>query len=123
MPINEQIHALRRGVDILVGTTGRILDHIERGNINFSDLKTVVLDEADVMLKLGFKEDVDKILAKSRQVCSKDLQILLFSATIPNWVKDIARQHMKHDFAMVDLAKNLENKTARNIRHLAIYCP
>jgi len=58
--------ALRRGVDIFVGTTGRILDHIERGNVDFSDLKTVVLDEADVMLKLGFKEDVDKILGKCR---------------------------------------------------------
>jgi len=65
--------ALRRGVDIFVGTTGRILDHIERGNVDFSDLKSVVLDEADVMLKLGFKEDVDKILGKCRQVCPEDL--------------------------------------------------
>lgn len=73
VPIQEQTLALRRGVDIFVGTTGRILDHIERGNIDFSDLKTVVLDEADVMLKLGFKEDVDKILAKCRRVCPTDL--------------------------------------------------
>lgn len=83
--------ALRRGVDIFVGTTGRVLDHIERGNIDFSDLKTIVLDEADVMLKLGFKEDIEKILQTCRKVCPTDLQILLFSATIPNWVKDIAR--------------------------------
>ena len=55
-------------------------------------------------------------------MCPEDLQILLFSATIPNWVKDIARHHMKHDFVMVDLAKNLENKTARNIKHLAVEC-
>ena len=61
--------ALRHGVDLFVGTTGRVLDHIERGNIDFSDLKTVVLDEADIMLKLGFKEDVEKILSKSREVC------------------------------------------------------
>jgi len=52
---------LRRGVDIFVGTTGRVLDHIERGNIDFSQVKTVVLDEADVMLKMGFKEDVEKV--------------------------------------------------------------
>jgi superfamily II DNA/RNA helicase len=45
-----------------VGTTGRVLDHITRGNINFSSIKSVILDEADVMLKLGFKEDIDKIL-------------------------------------------------------------
>jgi len=59
VPIEHQTHALRNGVDLFVGTTGRIKDHIERGNIDFSDLKTVVLDEADIMLKLGFKEDVE----------------------------------------------------------------
>lgn len=57
--IDDQIRQLRNGVDIFVGTTGRVLDHIERGNIDFSDLKTIVLDEADQMLKLGFKEDID----------------------------------------------------------------
>jgi superfamily II DNA/RNA helicase len=59
-------------VDLFVGTTGRVLDHIERGNIDFSQLKSVVLDEADVMLKLGFKEDVEKILSKAHEVCSKE---------------------------------------------------
>ena len=49
-------------MELFVGTTGRVLDHILRGNINFSQLKSIVLDEADIMLKLGFKEDVDKIL-------------------------------------------------------------
>ena len=122
VPVNEQAFQLKRGVDIFVGTTGRVLDHIEKGNIDFSDLKSVVLDEADVMLKLGFKEDVDKILEKCRRVCPSDLQICLFSATIPSWVRDIAKEHMKPDFAMVDLAKNLENKTAKNIRHLAVEC-
>ena len=57
--IEDQTRELRRGVDFFVGTTGRVLDHINRGNINFSQIKTVVLDEADQMLKLGFKEDVD----------------------------------------------------------------
>jgi superfamily II DNA/RNA helicase len=61
VPIDDQIRELRRGVDIFVGTTGRVLDHIERGNIDFSHLKSVILDEADVMLKLGFKEDVEKV--------------------------------------------------------------
>ena len=71
--IDGQTNQLRRGVDIFVGTTGRVKDHIERGNIDFSGLKTLVLDEADVMLKLGFKEDVDHILMKARETCSKDL--------------------------------------------------
>ena len=55
----DQANQLRSGVDLFVGTTGRVKDHIERGNIDFSDLKSVVLDEADVMLKLGFKEDIE----------------------------------------------------------------
>lgn len=71
--VMEQANQLKRGVDLFVGTTGRVLDHIERGNIDFSDLKTVILDEADVMLKLGFKEDIEKILAKSRETCPEDL--------------------------------------------------
>jgi superfamily II DNA/RNA helicase len=52
---------LRRGVDVFVGTTGRIMDHIERGNIDFSSINTIILDEADVMLKMGFMEDVEKV--------------------------------------------------------------
>jgi superfamily II DNA/RNA helicase len=63
VPIDEQIRDLRRGVDIFVGTTGRVLDHIERGNIDFSSIKTIILDEADQMLKLGFKEDIEKVRA------------------------------------------------------------
>ncbi len=59
--IDDQTRALRRGVDFFVGTCGRVLDHIERGNIDFSALKTVILDEADQMLKQGFKEEVDKV--------------------------------------------------------------
>lgn len=59
--IDDQTYALRKGVDIFVGTTGRILDHIDRGNFDFSDLKTVVFDEADQMFKLGFKEDVERV--------------------------------------------------------------
>lgn len=122
--VMDQANQLKRGVDFFVGTTGRVMDHMERGNIDFSGLKTVVLDEADVMLKLGFKEDIEKILGKVREVCEKDqLQIVLFSATMPGWVKDIAREHMKPNFKMVDLAQDLKNKTARNVKHLAIECP
>ena len=61
MSIDDQTRALRRGVDFFVGTCGRVLDHIERGNIDFSHIKTVILDEADQMLKQGFKEEVDKV--------------------------------------------------------------
>ena len=63
--IDDQTRALRHGVDFFVGTCGRVLDHIERGNIDFSAIKTVVLDEADQMLKQGFKEEVDKVSENS----------------------------------------------------------
>lgn len=71
--IDDQIRQLRNGVDIFVGTTGRVLDHIERGNINFEGLMSIVLDEADQMLKLGFKEDVDRIMASIKRECKNDL--------------------------------------------------
>jgi len=75
------------------------------------------------MLKQGFKEEVDKILGACRAQCGRDLQICLFSATIPRWVRDVAATHMKKDLRIVDLAQNLKNKTAHNVHHLAIQCP
>lgn len=60
--VDDQTRELRKGIDLFVGTTGRVLDHIQRGNIDFSHIKTMILDEADQMLKLGFKEDVDKVI-------------------------------------------------------------
>jgi len=121
--IDDQTRALRRGIDFFVGTCGRVLDHIERGNIDFSCIETVVLDEADQMLKQGFKEEVDKILSECRRQCGRDLQICLFSATIPRWVRDVAATHMKQSVRIVDLAMDLKNKTARTVKHLAIQCP
>jgi superfamily II DNA/RNA helicase len=89
--VEDQSRELRRGVDIFVGTTGRVLDHIERGNIDFSNIRTIVLDEADQMLKLGFKEDVEQILSSIHRQSKNDVQICLFSATIPRWVRDVAQ--------------------------------
>lgn len=97
-----------------MGTTGRVLDHIERGNIDFSNLKTVILDEADQMLKLGFKEDIEKILRIIRKQQAK-IQICLFSATVPTWVREVANQHMRSDLKTVDLAQDLANKSNKNI--------
>jgi superfamily II DNA/RNA helicase len=88
--IEDQTYQLKRGVDIFVGTTGRVLDHMERKNFNFTELKTIVLDEADQMLKLGFKEDVERIMNTIKEKAPKGMQVLLFSATVPSWVKNIA---------------------------------
>lgn len=60
--MEDQTNQLRGGAEIFVGTTGRVLDHLNRGNIDFSKIRSVVLDEADQMLKLGFKEDIEEIL-------------------------------------------------------------
>jgi ATP-dependent RNA helicase DeaD len=92
--IEDQTYQLRRGVDIFVGTTGRILDHIERRNFDFSHLRTVILDETDQMLKQGFKEDVEKIMQTIKEKSPKDIQILLTSATVPSWVKQMAHQFL-----------------------------
>jgi ATP-dependent RNA helicase DDX21 len=96
---------------------------MERKNFDFSHLRTVILDEADQMLKLGFKEDVEKIMATIKEKAPKDLQVLLFSATVPRWVKNIAENFLSPQFEMIDLAQNLKNKTSRTVNHLAINCP
>lgn len=106
-----------------MGTCGRVLDHIERGNIDFSDIKTIVLDEADQMLKQGFKEDIDRILDEVKRQRGSELQICLFSATIPSWVRQVAATYMKRNVRIVDLAQNLKNKTAKQVDHMAIMCP
>jgi len=101
-----------------------VLDHLERGNLNFTSLKALILDEADQMLKLGFKEDVDRILATVKDsVEGGDLQFLLFSATVPRWIKEMAGQYLKPSWKMIDLAKDLKDKTQKNINHISINCP
>lgn len=75
------------------------------------------------MLKLGFKEDIDKILKTVRSQCGEKLQICLFSATIPRWVRDVAASYMQRNLRVIDLCQDLKNKTARTVQHLAISCP
>jgi ATP-dependent RNA helicase DDX21 len=77
-------------VEFFVGTTGRVLDHLSRNTLDFASLRTVVLDEADQMLQLGFKEDVEKIMGGIMATLSERPQVLLFSATVPSWVRKVA---------------------------------
>jgi ATP-dependent RNA helicase DeaD len=90
-PIGRQLQALRRGVDVVVGTPGRVLDHIERATLQLGDVRTVVLDEADEMLDMGFAEDIEAILAET----PADRQTVLFSATMPPRIDSIARRHLR----------------------------
>lgn len=121
--IYSQIDQLRRGVDIFVGTTGRVKDHMERRNFDFSCLRFAVLDEADIMLNLGFKEDVEHIMSTIKASNLQKLQALMFSATVPRWVHEIASMFLKPNYSMIDLVSNLKNKTSRTVAHLAINVP
>ncbi|WP_240206099.1 ATP-dependent RNA helicase DbpA [Vibrio sp. CyArs1] len=91
MPMGPQIGSLEHGAHILVGTPGRILDHLEKGRINLSELNTLVLDEADRMLDMGFKDALDAIIDQA----PKERQTLLFSATFPEQIQTIAARVMK----------------------------
>ncbi|WP_062202313.1 DEAD/DEAH box helicase [Demequina salsinemoris] len=86
-----QLSALRRGVDVVVGTPGRIMDHLDRGTLDLSELKYVVLDEADEMLRMGFAEDVETILGATPE----DKQVALFSATMPNQIRRLSQKYLR----------------------------
>ena len=86
-PIREQIEKLRRGADVIVGTPGRVMDHMSRRTLDLSDLEFVVLDEADRMLDIGFRPDIEKILRQ----CPSDRQTLLLSATVPPPIERLAQ--------------------------------
>jgi len=90
-PITRQLRALERGVQIIVGTPGRVLDHIRRGTLKLSDVRSVVLDEADEMLDMGFIEDIETIL----QETPPERQTMLFSATIPGPIAMLAKRYLK----------------------------
>ena len=85
-----QLSALRRGVHVVVGTPGRIMDHLEKGTLDLTELKYLVLDEADEMLKMGFAEDVETILADTPD----DKQVALFSATMPPQIRRISQKYL-----------------------------
>ncbi|MCH1867895.1 DEAD/DEAH box helicase [Nocardioides sp. CFH 31398] len=103
-----QLSALRRGVHVVVGTPGRIMDHLEKGTLDLSALRFLVLDEADEMLKMGFAEDVDTILASTPPT----KQVALFSATMPPQIRRIAEKHLDDP---VEIRVENQSRTADNI--------
>jgi len=111
--INKQIRALKKGAHVVVGTPGRLLDHVRRRTVNLSTIQIVVLDEADEMLDMGFQKDIDAILRQTPE--SK--KTWLFSATMPDRVGIIAKNYMVNPFMVTVGSKN---SGAENIEHL--YC-
>uniref|UniRef100_A0A804UFS6 Helicase ATP-binding domain-containing protein n=1 Tax=Zea mays TaxID=4577 RepID=A0A804UFS6_MAIZE len=99
VPINQQMRALKYGVDIVVGTPGRVIDLLRRGVLNLSQIQFVVLDEADQMLAVGFDEDVEVIMEQLPQ----NRQSMLFSATMPSWIRKISNKYLK-DPVIIDLS-------------------
>ena len=89
-PLRGQLDKLKRGAEIVVGTPGRVLDHMGRGSLDLSGIWCVVLDEADRMLDIGFRPDIEKILRR----CPKDRQTLLLSATVPPPIQRLAERYM-----------------------------
>jgi ATP-dependent RNA helicase DeaD len=109
--IQYQIKDLKRHVQVIVGTPGRIMDHLDRGTLSFSHVKTVVLDEADEMLNMGFRDDIETIL----KTMPKERQTILFSATMPKPIIELAKKYQHHP-AHVKVTK--ENLTAASIEQM-----
>lgn len=113
-----QLSALRRGVHIVVGTPGRIMDHLDKGTLDLSELKYLVLDEADEMLKMGFAEDVETILADTPD--SK--QVALFSATMPAAIRRMSQQYL-HDPEEITVKTKTTTSATITQRYLVVSYP
>jgi ATP-dependent RNA helicase DeaD len=112
--IDRQLRELRRGVDVVVGTPGRILDHIRRGSLDLSTVGYVVLDEADEMLDMGFIEDIDTILTETPE----GRQTALFSATFPPRIAQLAARHMTDPVRVTVRAPRLETPLVRQVAYV-----
>ncbi|WP_339917650.1 DEAD/DEAH box helicase [Yeosuana marina] len=114
--IEPQIDILKKGVDILIATPGRLLDLHKQDIINLDYIETLVLDEADLMLDMGFIDDVKKI----ERLCTHEKQILLFSATIPFKVEQLANSILK-DPERIEVSQN--SSTSKNVNQVLYYVP
>ena len=109
--IESQIRALKKGVQVIVATPGRLIDLINRGVVKLDDVHTVILDEADEMLNMGFLDSINDILAH----VPDDRKMLLFSATMPTEISRIAKRYMKDP---VEFVVGTRNTGAENVRHI-----
>lgn len=118
----EQSAAIQNGLDVVVGTPGRILDFVQQGMLDFSALEHVVLDEVDRMLDMGFAPQVDDIIKSAYVTGAKKPQTCLWSATVPSWVKQTARKYMSENTRYVDLVGTDKVKTSTTVRHVSLPC-
>jgi ATP-dependent RNA helicase DeaD len=113
-----QLSALRRGVHIVVGTPGRIMDHLEKGTLDLSELRFLVLDEADEMLNMGFADDVETILADTPE----DKNVALFSATMPSQIRRISKKYL-NDPAEITVKNKTTTSANTTQRYLMVSYP
>lgn len=109
--MDVQLRRLKKGVDIVVGTPGRIMDHLRRKTLKLKNLKYMILDEADEMLNMGFIEDIEFILGHTPQ----EKRTLLFSATMPGPIRDLAKKYMKETVSLKVESENLTTDLTRQI--------
>ena len=112
-----QLKSLGSGVQVVVGTPGRIIDHLDRGTLKLGGLKFLVLDEADEMLRMGFAEDVERILTDSPK---QNRQTALFSATMPPAIRQVAEHHMTNP---IDIAVTRQSSTVANVKQTYAVLP
>jgi len=115
-PIFRQLKALQRGVHVVVATPGRAIDHINRGSLSLDSIRTVILDEADEMLDMGFTEDIEKIL----EATPTDRQTVMFSATMPPRINSIAKRHQNNP-VNIRIAATSASETTALIRQTVYY--
>ncbi|MFA6341927.1 MAG: DEAD/DEAH box helicase, partial [Fibrobacteraceae bacterium] len=106
-----QLRALREGVHVIVATPGRLLDHAQRGNVDFLSVRDLIMDEADEMLSMGFYPDMQRV----RRYLNKDISCTMFSATIPQTVKSLAREFQRKDAGFLSLS--YDKVIANNLEH------
>jgi ATP-dependent RNA helicase DeaD len=111
----EQLRGLSQGVDVVVATPGRALDHVRRGTLDLSQVKTIVLDEADEMLDMGFAEDIEAVLS----ALPAERQVLLFSATMPPRIASMAKRHQKDPVHIAIKPEKLAQGAAPKVRETA----
>ncbi len=117
-PIFRQLQQLDRGVHIVVGTPGRVLDHIGRGSLPLDSIKMVVLDEADEMLDMGFADDIESIL----ESIPAEHQTVMFSATMPPRINAIAKRHL-HDPVRINVVRGDTKASKGKVRQIAYIVP
>lgn len=115
-PYLPQQRALRAGAQVVVGTPGRVIDHLDRGSLNLDGVRFLVLDEADEMLRMGFAEDVDRIASAA----PKDRQVALFSATMPAGIRRVANQHLTDP---VEITVSRQSSTVTSVKQTYAVVP